>query len=221
MSNICGEQRSDESRPVALICDIVGSRNLVDRRGAHEKINEAFQLAERHINPVISMWPTVGDEYQALYATEHDALSSTLRVCVSLPEGVILRFGLGKGVSVTISEYSSSRSLILDGCAWHHARSALEMAKSRRRGLSTAFNCCDPELSNAIDSQVVLRDHIVARLKARERRLAARLLDGSTQAGAATAERVTQSAVSQAVRRSGIDSLLWVTNRRGAIELGG
>ena len=46
------------------------------------------------------------------------------------------------------------------------------------------------------------------RLRSRERRLATALLTGRTQAEAATAERITQSAVSQAVSRSGVRELL-------------
>jgi len=59
-----------------------------------------------------------------------------------------------------------------------------------------------------VDGLVLLRDHVLGRLKARERRIAAALLGGATQAEAARAERITQSAVSQAVARSGIDRLL-------------
>ena len=59
-----------------------------------------------------------------------------------------------------------------------------------------------------MDGLALLRDHVLGRLKARERRIAAALLGGATQAEAARAERITQSAVSQAVARSGIDRLL-------------
>ena len=97
---------------------------------------------------------------------------------------------------------------IEDGTAWYRAREAVERAHERAAGAATAFRAADPSLTAAVDGLVLLRDHVLGRLKARERRIAAALLGGATQAEAARAERITQSAVSQAVARSGIDRLL-------------
>ena len=53
-----------------------------------------------------------------------------------------------------------------------------------------------------------LRDHVVGRMKARERRLAAGLALGYTQSRLARQEGISQSAVSQSLRRSGATALL-------------
>jgi DNA-binding CsgD family transcriptional regulator len=53
-----------------------------------------------------------------------------------------------------------------------------------------------------------LRDHLISAMKPRERRVAAASLLGDAQADIAEAEGITQSAVSQSLRRSGGAALL-------------
>lgn len=188
---------------VAVIADIVGSRALPDRDAAQEGILQAWDRSAERVPAVRPGWASVGDEFQALYATWQEALRATLRVSLLLPAGVALRYGLGSGERRAVAGGS-----VEDGTAWYRAREAVELAEGRRDGLSTAFRAEDPQLTLAVDAQLLLRDHVVGRLRAREARLAALLLAGATQEEAARAERITQSAVSQAVARSGIHQLL-------------
>lgn len=200
------------SRPdgVALIADIVGSRRLPDRAAAQEAILDAFARAHTAVPPLLPAWATVGDEFQALYARWEDAARVTLRVALTLPDGVLLRYGLGEGSHAEVAPGTDGGPGIQDGSAWHRAREAVQEAERRAHGLSTAYLGPDAGLARAVDGQLRLRDHVLRRLRARERRLAAHLLEGRTQAEAATAERITQSAVSQALARSGAAELLAV-----------
>ncbi|WP_248123429.1 SatD family protein [Micrococcus lacusdianchii] len=194
---------------VAVIADIVGSRDLPDRAAAQADILAAFAAADRQVEPLLGAWATVGDEFQALHRHWASAVRSVLRVALALPEGVELRFGLGAGDHVEVrGAVAGEGGPILDGSAWHRARAALETAEARATGAATAFVGEDEALTLAVDGQLLLRDHLLRRLRSRERRLAGALLTGRTQAEAATAERITQSAVSQAVSRSGVRELL-------------
>ena len=65
----------------------------------------------------------------------------------------------------------------------------------------------DASLTAAVDALLLQRDHTIARMKARERRLAAGLLEGRTQKELAQEERIAQSAVSQTLHRSGAIAL--------------
>ena len=189
----------------AVIADIVGSRALPDRERAQEQILAAFAAAEQDVPPLRPAWASVGDEFQALHRTWPDALRLTVRVTLALPPGLDLRFGIGLGQRRALDAGGDG---IEDGTAWYRAREAVERAHERAVGAATAFRAADPSLTAAVDGLVLLRDHVLGRLKARERRIAAALLGGATQAQTARAERITQSAVSQAVARSGIDRLL-------------
>lgn len=194
---------------VGIIADIVGSRGLTDRPAAQEAITAAFSTAQDHVPVLHPAWATVGDEFQLIVATWQDALRITLRVQLLLPEGLRLRFGIGLGRISTIDEGAAGP--IQDGTAWLNARRAIEdiaQAQQRHDELLTGFHSANPETNTALGTHLLLRDHIVARLKARERRLCAALLTGATQQQAARAEKISQAAVSQALHRSGGMALL-------------
>ena len=194
---------------VGIIADIVGSRDLSDRQAAQRAILQAFEQTEASVPAVRQAWATVGDEFQLIAASWQDALRITMRVQVLLPENLRLRFGIGVGEINTVAEGEAGP--IQDGTAWLNARQAIETSEAqqqRRDEVLTGFFSADPELTAAVSTQLVLRDHIVARMKARERRLFAALLTGATQQDAAREESISQAAVSQALHRSGAMALL-------------
>ena len=194
---------------VGVIADIVGSRRMTDRAAAQRVIAQTFAETEAVVSSVRAAWATVGDEFQVIVATWQDALRVTLRLQVLLPEAIQLRYGIGAGEINTLEEGESGP--IQDGTAWLHARAAIEHVEDRqqrRDEVLTGFGCDDADLVAAVNAQLSFRDHVVARLKARERRLLAALLFGSTQQEAAQTERISQAAVSQALHRSGAMALL-------------
>lgn len=203
------QTRSPETG-VALIADLVGSRALPDRDAAQDQVLQAFADAHQEIPPLRPAWATVGDEFQAIYRTWQDAVRATLRVATTLTDPVTLRFGLGWGEFREVRT-ASGETPVQDGTAWYRAREAVERAGDVAEGLSTGWVGEDGpagELSLSIQAQLLLRDHVVGRLKARESRILRRLLSGQTQQEVASAERIVQSAVSQAVHRSGAAQLL-------------
>lgn len=194
---------------VGVIADIVGSRDLPDRPAAQRAILETFEKAEASIPMVRSAWATVGDEFQFIVQTWQDALRVTLRVQALLPDELRLRFGIGVGEINTVEEGDTGP--IQDGTAWLNARDAIdavEQHQQQRDAALTGFRADDTDLTAAVGAQLLLRDHIVARMKARERRLFAALLTGTTQQSAAQEEKISQAAVSQALHRSGAIALL-------------
>lgn len=205
---------------VGIIADIVASRALADRASAQRDIMAAFARAEESVPVLRSAWATVGDEFQVIVADWASALRLTLRVQALLPETVSLRFGIGVGEINTIRlEMDDDESaddvapgpLIQDGSAWLYARAALEDAEARqdkRDEVRTGFRADDAHLTASVSQTLVLRDHVVARMKVRERRLLAAILQGHTQLEAARAEGISQAAVSQSLHRSGAMALL-------------
>ena len=195
------------SKPLGIIADIVGSRDLEDRPAAQRAILQAFEHAQDSVPVEEEAWATVGDEFQVITATWQDALRMTLRVQVALPDDLRLRFGIGEGQINTIGD--SPAGPIQDGTAWLNARAAIETVEQQQHDdeVLTGFRSEDASLTAAVTAQLLMRDHIVARMKARERRLFAALLSGATQRAAAR-RKDFQAAVSQAVHRSGAIALL-------------
>lgn len=82
---------------VALIVDIVRSRDLADRAAAQSAIPEAFDIAVDGARIPQSLRSTVGDEFQAVFSDVSSALRVTGLLRLSLPDGVDCRFGFGRG----------------------------------------------------------------------------------------------------------------------------
>lgn len=195
---------------IAVIVDIVRSRGVDDRENAQRDVRGAFWHADTAAPPSRALWATVGDEFQAMYTDLGDALRATALVRLVLPEGVDCRFGIGRGEAREVERTAEGVS-IQDGSAWWRAREAIDAAhRLEDRGqpwLRTWFVGGEPAESAAVNALLLQRDHTLARMKARERRIAALLLEGHPQAAIAQAEGISQSAVSQSLQRSGASAL--------------
>lgn len=194
----------------ALIVDIVRSRELTDRRAAQAAIEDAFRRAHEHTPVVVPLWPTVGDEFQAVYADVASALRATTLVRLLLPEDVDCRFGLGTGDVRDVGPGPTGP--IQDGSAWWHARAAVEEAHRRESGPNPYVRSWsiseDPAADAVRNAYLLLRDRTTTDMRPRERRLTAGVLLGRSQAELGSTEGITQSAVSQSLRRSGGAALL-------------
>ena len=194
---------------VGIIADIVDSREMADRSAGQRAITDAFAEAETAVSPIRPAWATVGDEFQVIVATWQDSLRLTLRMQALLPDGIQLRYGIGAGQINTIEQGESGP--IQDGTAWLNARAAIdevEARQQRRDDVMSGFCSDDVDLATAVSAQLMVRDHVLGRMKARERRLLSALLFGVTQQEAARNERISQAAVSQTLHRSGAMALL-------------
>ncbi|MFD1505143.1 hypothetical protein FE374_09985 [Georgenia yuyongxinii] len=200
-----------EFGPVGLIVDIVRSRELPDRQAAQERIEETFRAIARVVDFEQPLWPTVGDEFQAVFAHLSDALMATTMGRLLLPEQIDCRFGLGAGEIQDVGEGATGP--IQDGSAWWCARDAIDEAHRREKAtnpyLRSWFMSADrPAEDGVVNSYLLMRDHLISAMKPRERRVTAGSLLGQPQAEIAGAEGITQSAVSQSLRRSGGAALL-------------
>ncbi|KQR06790.1 hypothetical protein ASF74_05415 [Arthrobacter sp. Leaf145] len=198
---------------VALIVDIVNSRKLRDRLGAQRSIRSVFEDAHNEYPALKPLWPTVGDEFQAVFETLGDALLTTALVRLALPEDVDCRFGLGRGETADVD--ASTPVAIQDGSAWWNAREAIEATHRREHKnepyLRSWFVSSNPREAGTmalVNSFILLRDSLISSMRPRDRRLTVGALLGSSQLDLAQREGISQSAVSQSLRRSGGTALL-------------
>ncbi len=195
---------------VGVLTDIVRSRELSDRAAAQAAIRACFDRAHEVAPPVDPLWATAGDEFQSVYATARDAIVATLLVRTFLPDDLDCRFGIGAGEIRTIEQAAGGHP-IQDGPGWWNAREAIStvhrMQEHGQPGARTWFVGPDAGEQAVVNALLLSRDHIVSRMKARERRVAAEYFSGRTQAAIAQSERISQAAVSQALQRSGASAL--------------
>lgn len=209
-------------RVVAIIADIVGSRELADRGSAQLAIEESLRRASADAELVEPFRPTTGDEFQAVARSLHDAVRVTTAALLDFPRGAECRFGLGEGESTLVR--SSEGDALRDGSAWWRAREAIEAAHREEdagRDAVRSWFVSDAPDAGPVTAALLLRDHVVGRMKSRERALTLGRLRGATQVELAREHGVSQSAVSQNLDRSGgallVRSLeLWKGRERDA-----
>ncbi len=196
------------STGVAIIVDIVASRELDDRGAAQRAVLAALESASAGVAVVQAPWATVGDEFQVLVASVADALRITALTRLTLPEGLECRFGIGAGDVRQIDEGRSGP--IHDGSAWWCARDAIdEVGRIEQRSAPycrTWFraDASDSSISaDLVNAHLLVRDLVIGDMSPRARRLTAGALLGTPQTELARAERISQSAVSQNLRKSG------------------
>ncbi|ROQ40742.1 SatD family protein [Frondihabitans sp. PhB188] len=201
----------DASSVIAVIGDIVNSRDMADRAGAQRLIEAAF--AESGVEAADPLQATVGDEFQVVYTALGDAVVATTAAMLGLPAGLELRFGLGAGLVRPIGE--GGRGPLQDGPGWWSARDAINESHRREDAKNPSLrswfvSSTDPggPEERLVNSYFLARDQIVSRMNARARRVALGVLHGSTQAEIARVEGVTQSAVSQSLQSSGAMALV-------------
>lgn len=209
----------------AVIADIVGSRTLTNRADAQKIFEAALERASEGLALLQAPYPTVGDEFQAVAYTLEDALLLTLRAQLLLPPQLQLRFGIGAG---RIEEFASGvhrqapvrgrgaeSAALQDGSAWWAARAAINRAHDVQdasnpfiRTWFMAHASIESEFSShcqtCVNAMLSLRDHSILKLSARHRRITAALLLGKTQVEIARAEKLSQQAISDFARGTGV-----------------
>ncbi|CAH0198806.1 SatD family protein [Plantibacter cousiniae (nom. nud.)] len=192
---------------LAVVVDIVGSRRLDDRARAQRAIQDVFLQVEATWPAEQPLRPTVGDEFQVVYADVATALRATTLARLLFPAEVDCRFGLGWGEVTDID--AGQDALIQDGSAWWRARAAIDEAHrredKRQPYLRSWFEGESPQDGDAIvNALLTLRDHTIDQMRnPRQRQLAAGALLGRSQESMAADVGISQSAVSQNLQRSG------------------
>ena len=198
-----------------VIMDIVDSRKLSNRDAAQAAIEATCTQIDSYA-PAIQKWhATVGDEFQAIYGSLHQALRATGLLRLALPTEVDCRFGIGAGTITAVS--SASVANIQDGSGWWSARNAIEEARQREKTktpeLRSWFHHSAEPIEPPVDAvltnaYLLARDHLISSLSPKTKRYVSGLSRGLTQAAVAASEDVTQSAVSQAVKNAGAGALI-------------
>lgn len=209
---------------IAVIADIIASRAAHDRDAVQRDIEAAAREVERVMRRARQeWWPTVGDEFQAVYDTVEDALVATLYLQLALPEGVACRFGIGVGDIVPVESQLADQ--IQDGPGWWAAREAVgrahDLDKGRLPGVRSWLvvhereGAALREREALVNAYLLLRDQVVADMNPRARRATFDAWRGLQQKEIAAKEGITQAAVSQAINKPLVRAL-----RLGARDLG-
>ena len=208
-------------RTVALLGDVVASRRHPDPAARRDQIGEALAFANKRLETIQPLTPTIGDEFQGLFPDVVSAVEATLVVRLALLGEVDVRFGIGSG---ELFPYDAARAPFeQDGPAWWAAREAVDVVRelSQRheqpRGLRTRWVDAGgvPPLSvAAVNAFLLSRDELVTAMDPRDAAAMLGLLADEALTKIAEAEGVSASALSQRAIRGGLYAI-----RRAHLEL--
>jgi len=201
---------------IAVTADIIGSRQLDDRTAAQRTLDESIARVERDLPLAIRpLRPTVGDEQQAVYPGLDAALAALLLLQLALPDEIECRFGLGVGEIGTVEAVGGG---IAEGPGWWAARDAIEhlhALQQRRAPNARTWIAAGADLPEVVHAAVrrtnaylLVRDELVVTMSERTRRLTYGRCLGRTQRDLAAQEKITQSAVSQALASGGASAIV-------------
>ncbi|RJN31101.1 SatD family protein [Nesterenkonia natronophila] len=195
--------------PVALIVDVIGSRGHADRNEVQRSVEDALEHIGQAVPPTQEFRATVGDEFQAVYASRNAALRATLFAGLLPQDGPLLRFGLGEGEIGGVPSRTSER--IEDGPGWWNAREAIEAVAFQQRRFSflrSWYISGAPEQDVAVNAYLLTRDQLLDGLSVRARDYARGVAQGANQKHIAAEHGVSQPAVSKLLRESGAATLI-------------
>lgn len=192
-----------------LIGDVVGSRTVADRAGAHRMLNKALRdVADEAVDPPAF---TVGDEFQGAFSSVGLAIDAALSLRLAVAPEMDVRFGIGWGEVTMLDETAG----IQDGPGWWAAREAIEWTATAQRqpGLAlvrTSFRVTGGTRADvdAVNAALICRDHLLGSLDERSTRIVKALLKNQTKKDIAAAEGISPSAVSQRAGRDGLDLIV-------------
>lgn len=195
----------------AVIGDVVGSRQATSRSRLQHRLDQALAAVNVAMRPVQPLTPTLGDEFQGMFARIEDAVDASLRLRLELVGKVDVRIGIGWG---TLRTQDPKRTPFgQDGPCWWRARDALqELARTERsnqepNSLQTVCRTGTVQ-EPAFNAILVLRDQILFGIDEHDATILRLLIDGASQQDAASQLRVNKSSVSRRMQSHGLAALL-------------
>ena len=209
---------AQELRLAAVVGDVVGSRRFADQPALLRSLADVLEWVNGRVPALQPLSPTVGDEFQGVYADVGRALDAALLVRLRLadlelerdagPAGAPdVRIGIGWG---TISQVEHvAPPFGQSGSAWWHARAALEevdelVAKALwPKSLRTAYRGEDDRFARAVNAFLICRDDLIDRMDARDRRVTLAAFTEETQSDVAGELGISQPAVARRLADKG------------------
>ena len=197
----------DPADRATLSGDSVESRDHPDQAALMTELADLLAWVEARHAAIQPPAITVGDEFQAVYATLPEALRATSLLALRATGRFALRFGLGWG-PIAVPEPERA-PFAQSGPGWWRAREAIRGVQARAtasawpRGLRTGIVADDDDTTRALQAFAVCRDQVLAGMDAIDARIALALFFGERQLDVAAELGLPQSSISRRQNANG------------------
>lgn len=190
----------------------MASRSVESQPDLFRRLEEGFRWVNGQVPAAQSLQSTVGDELQGVYGRLDEALRAALLLRLYLSPHHDLRVGIGWGEVLPTAP--DRVPLAQTGAGWWLAREAIEevarLVKTHGwpRTLRTRIRGVEEPVGSALNAVVILQDHLLAGMDAKDARIALGLFRGERQREMADELGISQSEVSRRQLENGPASLL-------------
>lgn len=202
---------------VALIGDLVGSRDLPDRSAVQRTLEASLGVLNGRYGPGMAarMVITAGDEFQGLFRDPGDAARTAFVLREELWP-VRIRFGLGRG---TLTTPLRELAIGMDGSCFHAAREALETLRGEDEG-GLVVRGYEPATEMAVNTVALLMTGLAARWTDRQAAFVRAMRNAPSQRSVAEAFDVSPSVVSESLQAAQHDKVRAGESAIGALLRG-
>lgn len=189
---------SDSPEYIAVIGDLVASRELPDRAAVQRQLHAVLEeLNERFAGRIVSRFLiTVGDEFQGLLRLDAAVDALWWRFMSEMHASVQTRFGFGVG---PLSTPVLREAVGMDGPCFHAAREAISRCREEERLLGFEIHQ-RPAESAALNAVGLLLDRIVGDWTRTQWETISALAEVGSQAEVARTRGVTRQSVRDVVQ---------------------
>jgi hypothetical protein len=192
------------SRKLAIIGDLVASRELPNREHTQNQLKKTFRRF-KHKKASTSPWTiTLGDEFQAVYTDANGLCENLIQILLAAWPA---RIRFSAGIASLDTQINSSQALGMDGPAFHIARDGIDRLKKSGSYFTTHSDLFDIE-TKAVDNLGALLFRIL--YQARNSNRAAvllKLMQNMNGKKIAKELNMSESAVSQHIETAGLHEL--------------
>lgn len=195
-------------RVVALIGDMVASRNQADRRKGQEMLQAACESLNNRAAEFGLLSPltlTLGDEFQALFNHAEQVWRCVVALEAAMAP-VAIRFALGVGEITT--EINTQQALGMDGPAFYHARDGIVALKKTGHRYTVQGLDSDGSAPLWLQPTLDLVSHQRQKWQANRVHILAGMMAGKPVAEMAESLGISEQAVYANIRDGALDSIV-------------
>ncbi len=190
------------NKRIALIGDIIGSRQIKARDVFDDRLSSALQILNRQHGGLLSPYTvTIGDEIQALFSSPENIFYDTVAIQAAIYPHK-MRFSIGMGELVT--PVNPLAAIGMDGPAFHLARAGIELLKKNSGLYVVQGDLPDLELINA---GLALISHTMSRWKLTRWQVLTKLMPGIPVKETAASLGISEQAVYKNIRSAALDKI--------------
>jgi hypothetical protein len=190
---------------LALIGDIVGSRQITQRTAFNRTLQHTLTALSRAHAGILSPYTLIGDEIQAVFPGGAGIFADAAAILAAIHPR-LMRFSFGNGILVT--PINRQQATAMDGPAFYHARDGIE--RLRKTGSLLAVTGAEHPAAALLEATFSLVSFGMRKWNRNRKHILALQLDGQPVQVIARKLRLSEQAVYKSITAGRLEDIMWI-----------